>query len=140
MGGKGDDRYSPYGGGFGKGKEGKGFGGFSEWVPPQPPMTETGSHLYVKGLPAGFDELTLYRFFAPYGSILEIKPLVYDWGSIAFVRYVEAKSGAAAIANLNGYPFPDGSYMGVAHKTDKKGGGKDGDAKGDGKGKMGGKW
>jgi len=75
------------------------------------------SNLYVKGLPKHADELYLYKLFAPFGAITSVRAQAADWGTIGFVKYVQAQDAEVAIENINGQSQPDGSILQVSVKT-----------------------
>jgi len=92
-------------------------------APAAPPATSTSSeyndssNLYVKGLPKHADELYLYKLFAPFGAITSVRASAADWGTIGFVKFVQAQDAEVAIEQISGQSQPDGSMLQVSVKT-----------------------
>jgi RNA recognition motif-containing protein len=79
------------------------------------------TNLYVKDLPAGADELYIYKVFSPFGALESafVKPSPDGTWAIAFVKFRTEEEALMAIQGLSGCLLPDGSMLKVAVKTGK---------------------
>jgi len=116
-------RYAMKGGDMGKGpgKVGKGgsaysIGNYNEGG------GGNGTNLYIKGLPQIADDLFLYQTFAPFGAIHSVRTIMAEnfCSGIGFVLFVNADDAQRSIADLNGWPLPDGTSLHVSVKTQKR--------------------
>mmetsp|Transcript_59071 Transcript_59071/g.189989 ORF Transcript_59071/g.189989 Transcript_59071/m.189989 type:complete len:327 (-) Transcript_59071:51-1031(-) len=84
-------------------------------------MAESGpnSTLYVKNLPLHADDLYLYKAFAPFGCVLNVKALPKDGFVIGFVQYASDSEAEGAIFALNGQALADGTVLHVSVKTSR---------------------
>lgn len=128
--GKGDaygkgDPYGKGGDAYGKGAP-NGKGSRDEFLLPGMKeaidQAEPNSKLYVKGLPLHADDLYLYRVFAAFGAVLNIKCVHQDNWTTGFVQYASAAEAQAAIAGVSAQSLVDGTILDVSVKTAKKGG------------------
>merc|ERR1711920_316829 len=133
--GNGFARSEPYGKGappmalamYGHPKgSGKGSSLKDEFLLPNMPQriaqAEPNSKLYVKNVPLYADDLYLYRVFAPFGTVLNVKCTNKQalW-AVGFVQYQYAVEAQSAIAGVNGQPLADGTVLEVSVKTQKVG-------------------
>lgn len=111
-------RYAMKGGGGGGGGGGaapKGKGGKADY-------NDGGTNLYIRGLPQSANDLFLYQTFSPYGAIQSVRAIMADGicSGIGFILFGNAQDAQRAIADLNGWPLPDGSALHVSVKTQKR--------------------
>jgi len=76
--------------------------------------SDEGSTLFVQGLPSTVDELYLYKVFAPFGAIQNVKPMAQEAGGTGLVKFKRADEAQAAISAVNGRVMADGSQLQVS--------------------------
>lgn len=75
---------------------------------------EPSSNLHVKGLPPDADELTLYKLFAPLGTVLSTFVKQNPIGPLGFVTYSTDAEAQLAIEIMNGQMTTAGTTLGVS--------------------------
>lgn len=80
------------------------FGGRRAGVPgvdrSGPSIADEPRALHVSGLPAGADELWVYKNFAPHGAVLEV--VLEEGGGEATVKFAKGGDAAVALRSMDG--------------------------------------
>lgn len=80
------------------------FGGRRAGVPGVdrngPSIADEPRSLVVSGLPAGADELWVYKNFAPHGAVLEV--VLEEGGGEATVKFAKGGDAAVALRSMDG--------------------------------------
>lgn len=72
------------------------------------------SQVYINQLPADTTDKDLYRLFAPFGPVSNVKAMLNPDGSckgFGFVDFVDPANAEAAITAIQGFSLPDGSSI-----------------------------
>merc|ERR1719387_379143 len=88
--------------------------------------SENGN-LWVTGFPNDWDELLLYKVFAPMGKVFNIKLNENERGAVAFIQYETDEEAQNAMAGLHQSQLASGNVLRVEkmwRKKDNKGKGK----------------
>mmetsp|Transcript_44261 Transcript_44261/g.87802 ORF Transcript_44261/g.87802 Transcript_44261/m.87802 type:complete len:172 (-) Transcript_44261:119-634(-) len=88
--------------------------------------TNDGNTLYITGLPEDTTTESLYRIFSPFGAVApqgcsavmdEQSGICKGYG---FVNYLDPSACSMAMETINGMKFPDGSWLTVRIKQNRK--------------------
>lgn len=92
-------------------------------VGPPPPLSPSGWVIFVYNLSPDFEDVVLWKLFAPYGAVKQINvnrdPIQNKCKGYAFVNMTYFEQAAMAIRALNGFVL-DGRILKVSFKTEKR--------------------